>query len=290
MRAKLLSRMARGTDLWSGYKEVTGNTPDISEWFDFEFYDLVWWIDHPNKPDVTDEMRRLARWIGVSHRVGSDMCYWLITDSGQIVLKTSVEHATRDDYLQVSTMKKIEVFDEKVDKRLGDSNFTIKGDKSLYLEDIDVDDDNAGVTGGVTPTDEEYGDMLIDERPKDDEEEAIDHYLNMEIIMGIGTESKRWGRVVKRSCGIDGETIGRASTNPLFDTREYNIEFTDSITLSSQMEPWRSILLISLPKTRMHRLTTKEICSLSSLKSQTTKDGWHSNTSIRRHGDKCEWH
>ena len=53
--------MARGSDLRSGYKEMTGNTLDISEWLDFEFYDLVWWIDRPNKPNVTDELRQLAR-------------------------------------------------------------------------------------------------------------------------------------------------------------------------------------------------------------------------------------
>ena len=97
--------MARGTDLWSGYEEVTGNTPDISEWLDFEFYDLVWWVDRPNKPDVTDDTRRLARWLGVSHRVGSDMCYWLIKESGQIVSKTSVEQVTCDDNLQLGLLR-----------------------------------------------------------------------------------------------------------------------------------------------------------------------------------------
>jgi hypothetical protein len=184
--------MARGKDLRSGYEEVTGNTPDISEWLDFEFYDLVWWIDRPNKPDVTEERRRLARRLGVSHRVGSDMCYWLITDSGQIVSKTSVEHATRDNYLQPSTAKKIEEVDKKLEKRLDDSNFTIQGDEGLYLEDIEVDEENVGVRGGVTPSNLQYGDMLTEERPKDDEEEAIDHYLNMEITLGIGTDSERW--------------------------------------------------------------------------------------------------
>jgi hypothetical protein len=118
------------------------------------------------------------------------MCYWLITDIGQIVSKTSVENATRDDYLQAITMKKIEEFDEKIEERLDGSNFTIKGDEGLYLEDIEVDDDNTGVTGGVAPTDDEYGDMLVEERPEDDEEEAVDHYLNMEITMGVGTESE----------------------------------------------------------------------------------------------------
>jgi hypothetical protein len=48
----------------------------------------------------------LGRWLGVSHRVGSDLCYWIVTDSGQVVSKTSVEHVTRDDYLNEDTKEK----------------------------------------------------------------------------------------------------------------------------------------------------------------------------------------
>jgi hypothetical protein len=59
---------------------------------DFEFYDLlVWWLDRHTKPNFTDSTCRLARWLGVSHRVGSDLSYWLITESGKIIFKTSVE-------------------------------------------------------------------------------------------------------------------------------------------------------------------------------------------------------
>ena len=137
---ELLSRMSRGDDGRSGYEQVTGNTPDISEWLDFEFYDLVWWIDRPNKPNVTDETKRLARWLGVSHRVGSDLCYWLITESGQVVSKTSVEHVTRDDYLQEDTKKKIEEFNKKLEERLDDTNFILQGEDGVdlkMLEDID---------------------------------------------------------------------------------------------------------------------------------------------------------
>ncbi len=46
---------------------------------------------------MNDEMKRLGRWLGVSHHVGSDLCYWIVTDSGQVVSKTSVEHVTHDD-------------------------------------------------------------------------------------------------------------------------------------------------------------------------------------------------
>jgi hypothetical protein len=55
--SELLSGMARGSDRRTGYEEVTGQTPDINEWLDFEFYDLVWWLDCPVKPNVTDYTR-----------------------------------------------------------------------------------------------------------------------------------------------------------------------------------------------------------------------------------------
>jgi hypothetical protein len=42
-KGELLTRMSRGNDHRSGYEQVTGKTPDISECLDFEFYDLLWW-------------------------------------------------------------------------------------------------------------------------------------------------------------------------------------------------------------------------------------------------------
>jgi hypothetical protein len=35
----------------------------------------------------------------MSHHVGPDLCYWIVTDSGQVISKTSVEHVTCEDYL-----------------------------------------------------------------------------------------------------------------------------------------------------------------------------------------------
>ena len=69
VESKILTRMARGQDFRTGYEEVTGQTAEISEWLDFEFYDLVYWYDRPNNPDVSNDVRRLARWLRISHCV-----------------------------------------------------------------------------------------------------------------------------------------------------------------------------------------------------------------------------
>jgi hypothetical protein len=71
--AEIQSLLARGVNR-PGIERVTGNTIDISEWLDFDFYDRVWYWD-AKKMDMTDEQARIGRWLGISHRVGSDMTY-----------------------------------------------------------------------------------------------------------------------------------------------------------------------------------------------------------------------
>ncbi len=42
----------------------------------------------------------------MSDHVGSDLCHWIVIDSGQVVSKTSVENVTRDDYFSEDTKAK----------------------------------------------------------------------------------------------------------------------------------------------------------------------------------------
>ena len=83
---EILNRTSRGQGQQPGLETVTGRTQDISEYCDFEFYDLVWYYTGAGaKLDTTNKPRSLGRWIGVSHRVGSDMAYWIVTASGKII-------------------------------------------------------------------------------------------------------------------------------------------------------------------------------------------------------------
>jgi hypothetical protein len=69
--------------------------------------------------------------------------------------------------------------------------------ESMYLDDIN-DDMNPGVIckdDQNTPSPEDYKDMHTDERPEDDDEEAVDKYLNVELIGNIGTNDKQRGRM-----------------------------------------------------------------------------------------------
>ena len=52
--AEVQSLLARGPDQRLGIEKVMGQTVDISEWLNFDFYDHVWYWDQP-KTDMTNE-------------------------------------------------------------------------------------------------------------------------------------------------------------------------------------------------------------------------------------------
>ena len=76
------------------YLEIlTWDTIDIYEWIEFEFYDLVWFWN--NQSDDTKLM--LGRWLGVSYRVGRDLCYWILSEKGTFLSRTIVQHLTAEE-------------------------------------------------------------------------------------------------------------------------------------------------------------------------------------------------
>ena len=101
-------------------ENVTGRTSDISEYCDFDFYDLVWC--HPGlHPNFNEKNRTLVRWLGVYHKIGSYMCYYrILKKSGTVISATTVKHVTRDDMLDVETAAQVKIFNSDIDDRLDD--------------------------------------------------------------------------------------------------------------------------------------------------------------------------
>ena len=54
-------------------EKITGETEDIQDYLDFGFYDRVWFHENSGLGE-----RGLGRWLGVSHRTGGAMSYWIL--------------------------------------------------------------------------------------------------------------------------------------------------------------------------------------------------------------------
>ena len=68
---------------------LTGETPDISQYLYFGFYDRVWF-----KEDAGLGETKLGRLLGVSHHIGSLMIYWVLPVSGIPMSRTTIQRVT----------------------------------------------------------------------------------------------------------------------------------------------------------------------------------------------------
>ena len=174
---KIMSRIASGRNGRREITRITGEIPDILEWLDFDIYDLVWIWDNPN----AEANPILARWLGVAHRIGSDLRYWIINGEGNILARTTVQHVTDLDWKQPKTAERIKAFDEALSTRLGDLTHEppdVVPGSSFFLEDIAEDSMPAPgkpVYAGVEEGAFSQGDFTPD---------AFDTYLNAELLLG----------------------------------------------------------------------------------------------------------
>ncbi len=156
--AEIQSLLARGPDQRPGIEKVMGQMIDISEWLDFDFYDRVWYWDQA-KTDINNEQALQGRWLGITHRVGSDMTYWILTESGRVIARSTVQHVTITDLATDAIRARVSTFDNTLLTRLSDTNFHIEHPNPVfYLKDKDLPADVDPAVANI-PTDAEYGDM-----------------------------------------------------------------------------------------------------------------------------------
>jgi hypothetical protein len=202
---------------------ITGETPDISEYLDFGFYDFVFYKSEAGLGEV-----QLGRWLGVSHRVGQLMSYWILTPTCRVVSRTTVQRVTNLERQQDNIIARCKAFDELITEQLKDEKHVIAFDgQHKYLEPIPEE----------LETDQDYihemskainDDSIPHEEDRENTADAYDSYLNMKLNLPRGDEDDmKQGRVTKRLKDKDGQPIGMAHKNPLFDTRMYEVEWLD---------------------------------------------------------------
>jgi hypothetical protein len=162
-------------------EQITGETPDISEYLDFGFYDWIWYKDNAG---VGDNM--FGRWLGVSHRVGNLMSYWILTTNGRVISRTTVQQVTNLEMTTVEVKQRINEFDARIAELLKEDNHVIQEGNKRQLQDWDdytddKDEDFAKTFG------EAISDAKISEADKDFTPDTFnDTYLNKEIALASG--------------------------------------------------------------------------------------------------------
>jgi len=90
------------------FEMVTGNTPDISEYISFQWYQPVWFFDNTSFPEPT---KHIARWIGVAHNIGQAMCFWVLPSSGIPIARSTVQSITEAELRDPSVQSRLQSYD-----------------------------------------------------------------------------------------------------------------------------------------------------------------------------------
>ena len=106
-------------------EKLTGDTIDISEWLDFEFYDLVWFWDdrdNENKPSI-----------GCSHHVGSTLCFYILADKGEVISRTTVQFIPRDEFLKQEVEQSVRDYHSSLHLFLGQDQYIYEQEDNEFI-------------------------------------------------------------------------------------------------------------------------------------------------------------
>lgn len=202
---------------------ITGITPDISEWLDFHIYQ---WVHYKTNAGLGPQ--EIGRWLGVSHRTGPIMTYWVLPKSGRPISCDTVQRVTKAEMETEETKGLMDAWTTSVAPILEakSSHITLPSEEASTLFDLQSEDEefikefqHVGNDPALTETDNAMNDT---------EDPFAESYLNMEV--GIRTdpeEEPQRGTVKRRKLDEDGKPVGVPNDNPLLDTRQYEVQFED---------------------------------------------------------------
>ena len=180
---------------------LTGDTVDISEWTEFEFYDLVlYWDDRDN-----ESRQSIGRWLGPSHQIGSALFYYVLTEKTTVLSRTSVQHITKEEFETIDMKERVRIYHETLNRNI---DLT-----SEYNNEEDGDDfitDDVAVPIGYEDEGEYFGpshildiDEMINSENSKTESDSYDKYVGADVILRNSADQKLMARVRKKISSDD---------------------------------------------------------------------------------------
>jgi len=205
---------------------LTGDTVDISEWIEFEFYDLVlYWDDRDN-----ETRQSIGRWLGPSHHIGSALCYYILTEKATVLSRTTVQHITEEEFNTSEMQERVRMYHEILNSIIDATSEYINED-----DDNDLVKNDVILPPGYEEEDNYFGppevpdiDEMINAENAKTESDSYDKYVGADVILPNSADQKLMARVRKKISSDDRNEPNYY--NPLRDHSTYEIVFSDGTT------------------------------------------------------------
>jgi len=184
-----------------------------------QWYEFVKWFDSGAKFPGPKECYR--RWLGPSLDIGPAMTAKIVKSNGQVIHLSSYHVLNESEKTEPHELKEQESFDTRIHEIVGQpiSQKTLKlmdWETPTYLPYEEVDEglaadnqiDSHGLEGTQEPTPE------------------MDTYVGAQVNSPVDGEF-RSVTVKRRVSSKTGQVIGTYNSNPILDTRSYDVVFED---------------------------------------------------------------
>jgi hypothetical protein len=234
-KARIRSRTASNhilLDNTTPFEKVHGYTPNIGEFISFDWYQWIWYHE-PTSPDKS----LLGRWLGPAHTSGQGMAYYILTKTGKIVTRSTVNKLSMDEDSSNEMERRKSDFTDAIELVIGNyCTATISKQHSDYdpnkpydslFDDDELDDENIAFQE-LDHNNKPIAKPNVDEFLPTDAPimELTDEHIGMRVTLPHQGEMVE-GIVKSRKRNSDGTLIGTSNANPIMDTRSYSVEFGD---------------------------------------------------------------
>ena len=208
-------------DYRTPYEVLTGDTPDISDYLNFEFYQWVKVYDPVAFPSTREY---LGRWLGPAHNVGQALCYYVLKENGQVIARTTVRELTEIELKDENEIQARAAFDASIKENIGTFN-----DDAIHFVPNDEPEEAIqpipASTEIVSPEQTQESPVQTQEEPPE-VSHGPDPLLQAQIILPRGDRAAV-AKVKHRKRNSDGNLVGRKHKIPTLDSRIYVCEFPD---------------------------------------------------------------
>lgn len=158
----------------------------------------------------------MGKWLGVAHRVGQALCYYILTGNGQPIICSIVQPISAVEWKDEHIKGQIKVLNENIIKKIGDID--------LQKVPRELQDEYDDTYEPMEP--EACKPEMNDFTP-----ETYDALISAEVLL------TKWdillpATMIGRKRDHNGNALGIANANPILDTRVYEVQFQDGHTES----------------------------------------------------------
>ena len=200
---------------------LTGETPDISQYLDFGWYDWVWY-----RTNAGLDIPKIGRFLGIADSASNILTFHVLSESGLPIQAGTVQRVTEPEKQSNAVKERMKKFTVRIAEKFKEGRLLLDEPPNAHNHEdwndlVESDPDFADEFNRI------YDNHDVQEADDNFDPDSFDSFIGMELSVDRGDVHPVHAKVTKRLRDHRGNPIGTAHDKIMLDTRMYEVEFID---------------------------------------------------------------